>query len=191
MTGLTPQEYFFHCMAGREGLVDTAVKTSRSGYLQRCLIKHLEGLVVNYDLTVRDSDSSVIQFQYGEDSLSVEKTPFLTNDKQFPFLIDNYSIITSNSQETKKIQTICKHQEIYKKIEKIKEWKKSTSSNESNDGENGPVRWGPFLNFSKILGHEEHIKSKPFEERVKFMREQWETMNHDEKKLYKKGLEFF
>jgi DNA-directed RNA polymerase I subunit RPA1 len=61
MTGLTPQEYFFHCMAGREGLVDTAVKTSRSGYLQRCLIKHLEGIVVNYDLTVRDSDQSVIQ----------------------------------------------------------------------------------------------------------------------------------
>ncbi len=61
MTGLTPQEYFFHCMAGREGLVDTAVKTSRSGYLQRCLIKHLEGIVVNYDLTVRDSDNSIIQ----------------------------------------------------------------------------------------------------------------------------------
>lgn len=71
LTGIQPQEYFFHCMAGREvgyvrrcgvptlgrvccmqGLVDTAVKTSRSGYLQRCLIKHLEGLTVNYDLTV-------------------------------------------------------------------------------------------------------------------------------------------
>ena len=37
------QEFFFHCMAGREGLVDTAVKTSRSGYLQRCLVKLLEG----------------------------------------------------------------------------------------------------------------------------------------------------
>lgn len=46
LTGLRPQEFFFHCMAGREGLIDTAVKTSRSGYLQRCLIKHLEGLVV-------------------------------------------------------------------------------------------------------------------------------------------------
>ncbi len=46
LTGIKPQEYFFHCMAGREGLVDTAVKTARSGYLQRCLIKHLEGLKV-------------------------------------------------------------------------------------------------------------------------------------------------
>lgn len=47
LTGIRPQEYFFHCMAGREGLVDTAVKTSRSGYLQRCLVKHLESLTVS------------------------------------------------------------------------------------------------------------------------------------------------
>jgi DNA-directed RNA polymerase I subunit RPA1 len=46
LTGVKPQEYYFHCMAGREGLVDTAVKTSRSGYLQRCLVKHLEELKV-------------------------------------------------------------------------------------------------------------------------------------------------
>lgn len=61
LTGIRPQEYFFHCMAGREGLIDTAVKTSRSGYLQRCIIKHLEGMVVAYDNTVRDSDGSVFQ----------------------------------------------------------------------------------------------------------------------------------
>lgn len=53
MTGIEPPEFFFHCMAGREGLIDTAVKTSRSGYLQRCLIKHLEGVSVQYDSTVR------------------------------------------------------------------------------------------------------------------------------------------
>jgi DNA-directed RNA polymerase I subunit RPA1 len=197
MTGLTPQEYFFHCMAGREGLVDTAVKTSRSGYLQRCLIKHLEGLVVNYDLTVRDSDNSVIQFQYGEDSLSVEKTPFLTNDKQYSFLIENNSVITSNKQEVEKIRKICKHEEIYKKIEKIKEWKKSSevdSTSMHEDGETVASRWGPFLNFSKTLGSEEVVKQKPFEERVKFMREKWNGMTREEKKLFKKGnkkLTFF
>jgi len=49
-----PQEYYFHCMAGREGLVDTTVKTSRSGYLQRCLVKNLEPLRCHYDGTVRD-----------------------------------------------------------------------------------------------------------------------------------------
>merc|ERR1719387_3456146 len=54
LTGIRPQEFFFHCMSGREGLVDTAVKTSRSGYLQRCLVKSLEALSVKYDGTVRD-----------------------------------------------------------------------------------------------------------------------------------------
>ena len=52
-------------MAGREGLIDTAVKTSRSGYLQRCLMKHLESLKVEYDYTVRDADAGIIQFYYG------------------------------------------------------------------------------------------------------------------------------
>eukprot|EP00095_Tigriopus_kingsejongensis_P009705 maker-scaffold1466_size39939-snap-gene-0.10 protein:Tk09705 transcript:maker-scaffold1466_size39939-snap-gene-0.10-mRNA-1 annotation:"GH20789" len=88
MSGIRPQEFFFHCMAGREGLIDTAVKTSRSGYLQRCLIKLLEGLVVNYDMTVRDSDGSVIQFQYGEDSLDVCKAQYLVPE-QLDFLVNN------------------------------------------------------------------------------------------------------
>uniref|UniRef100_A0A7N8YC91 DNA-directed RNA polymerase subunit n=1 Tax=Mastacembelus armatus TaxID=205130 RepID=A0A7N8YC91_9TELE len=92
LTGIKPQEFFFHCMAGREGLVDTAVKTSRSGYLQRCVIKHLEGLVVQYDLTVRDSDGSVVQFLYGEDGLDIPKTQFL-QPRQFPFIEDNYEVI--------------------------------------------------------------------------------------------------
>ncbi|CDZ97905.1 beta and beta-prime subunits of dna dependent rna-polymerase [Phaffia rhodozyma] len=88
LTGIRPQEYYFHCMSGREGLIDTAVKTSRSGYLQRCLIKHLEGIRVHYDHTVRDSDSSVIQFHYGEDSLDVTKQAHL-DPKQFAFNIAN------------------------------------------------------------------------------------------------------
>ena len=52
MTGVQPQELFFHCMAGREELTDTAYKTSCSGYMQRCLIKMLKGLVAGYDVTV-------------------------------------------------------------------------------------------------------------------------------------------
>ncbi|XP_076884452.1 DNA-directed RNA polymerase I subunit 1-like [Bidens hawaiensis] len=79
LTGLRPQEYYFHCMAGREGLVDTAVKTSRSGYLQRCLIKNLESLKVSYDHTVRDADGSIVQFYYGEDGVDVHQTSFLNN----------------------------------------------------------------------------------------------------------------
>ena len=66
---------------------------------------------------MRDSDNSIIQFQYGEDSLSVEKTPFL-NEKQFPFLIDNYQILTSNKDELIKIRKICHHEVIDKKNKK-------------------------------------------------------------------------
>lgn len=93
LTGIKPQEYFFHCMAGREGLIDTAVKTSRSGYLQRCIIKHLESLKVNYDNTVRDCDGSVIQFQYGEDGLDVIKQKHLT---EFGFAASNYYALKQN-----------------------------------------------------------------------------------------------
>jgi len=77
LTGLRPQEYFFHCMAGREGLVDTAVKTANSGYLQRCVMKGLEGMVVGYDGTVRDSDGSIIQFLYGEDAIDPMRSQYL------------------------------------------------------------------------------------------------------------------
>jgi DNA-directed RNA polymerase II subunit RPB1 len=67
-TGLTAQEYFFHAMGGREGLVDTAVKTAATGYIQRRLSKAQEGLQVRYDATVRNSSNDVIQFYYGGDS---------------------------------------------------------------------------------------------------------------------------
>lgn len=90
LTGLRPQEYYFHCMAGRDGLVDTAIKTSRSGYLQRCLIKNLECLKVYYDYTVRDSDGSVIQFNYGEDGLDVMKISCLT---EFEVLATNQKLV--------------------------------------------------------------------------------------------------
>jgi DNA-directed RNA polymerase subunit A' len=68
-TGLTPTEYFFHSMGGREGLVDTAVRTSRSGYMQRRLINALEDVKVENDGTVRHSGGQIIQFIYGEDGV--------------------------------------------------------------------------------------------------------------------------
>jgi len=68
-SGLSPTEYFFHSMGGREGLVDTAVRTSRSGYMQRRLINALEDLKVENDGTVRHSGGQIIQFIYGEDGI--------------------------------------------------------------------------------------------------------------------------
>jgi DNA-directed RNA polymerase subunit A' len=72
--GLKPLEYFFHSMAGREGLVDTAVRTSRSGYMQRRLINALENLKVDDDITVRDPADKVIQFLYGDDGVDPSKS---------------------------------------------------------------------------------------------------------------------
>jgi DNA-directed RNA polymerase subunit A' len=68
-SGLTPTEYFFHSMGGREGLVDTAVRTSRSGYMQRRLVNALEDLKVESDGTVRHTEGEIIQFIYGEDGV--------------------------------------------------------------------------------------------------------------------------
>jgi DNA-directed RNA polymerase subunit A' len=71
--GLTPREFFFHAMGGREGLVDTAVRTSKSGYLQRRLINALSELESQYDGTVRDTSDTVVQFEFGEDGTSPVK----------------------------------------------------------------------------------------------------------------------
>lgn len=86
-SGIRPQEYYFHCMAGREGLIDTAVKTSRSGYLQRCLTKQLEGIHIAYDNTVRDCDGTMVQLLYGGDAIDTTKESYMS---EFKFCLDNY-----------------------------------------------------------------------------------------------------
>ncbi|MDO9537503.1 MAG: DNA-directed RNA polymerase subunit A', partial [Thermoplasmata archaeon] len=68
-SGLAPTEYFFHSMGGREGLVDTAVRTSRSGYMQRRLINALEDLKVMHDGSVRNTAGTIIQFKFGDDGI--------------------------------------------------------------------------------------------------------------------------
>jgi DNA-directed RNA polymerase subunit A' len=72
--GLKPTEYFFHSMGGREGLVDTAVRTSRSGYMQRRLINALENVKVEEDGTVRTTTGEIVQFIYGEDGVDPMKS---------------------------------------------------------------------------------------------------------------------
>jgi len=73
INGLSPQELFFHAMGGRIGLIDTAVKTSTTGYIQRRLIKGLEDLMVNYDMTIRTNKNKLVQFSYGDDSIDTVK----------------------------------------------------------------------------------------------------------------------
>ena len=69
ISGLSPQEVFFHAMGGREGLIDTAVKTSDTGYIERRLVKAMEDIKVYYDNTVRNAACSIIQYVYGEDGM--------------------------------------------------------------------------------------------------------------------------
>jgi DNA-directed RNA polymerase II subunit RPB1 len=85
INGLTPAEFFFHSMGGREGLIDTAVKTSSTGYLQRKLCKAMEDHKIGHDLSVRNVSGQIIQFLYGEDGMDpirVEKQglPYMKMD---------------------------------------------------------------------------------------------------------------
>ena len=73
ISGLRPEELFFHAMAGRIGLIDTAVKTSTTGYIQRRLIKGLEDLKIGYDMTVRNNKERIVQFSYGDDGFDTIK----------------------------------------------------------------------------------------------------------------------
>lgn len=78
-TGMHGYEFFFHAVSGREGLVDTAVKTAETGYMQRRLMKALEDLSIKYDYTVRNSFNDLVQYNYGEDNVE----PLKNEDEEF------------------------------------------------------------------------------------------------------------
>lgn len=73
LRGLSPEEFFFHAMGGREGCIDTAVKTSETGYIQRRLVKAMESVMAKYDSTLRNSRGCVMAFLYGEDGMDAQK----------------------------------------------------------------------------------------------------------------------
>ncbi|HIH38872.1 DNA-directed RNA polymerase subunit A' [Candidatus Woesearchaeota archaeon] len=73
-SGLTPSEFFFGAMTGRDSLMDTALRTPKSGYLYRRLANALQDLKVEYDYTVRDTNNKIVQFTYGEDAVDVSKS---------------------------------------------------------------------------------------------------------------------
>ncbi len=72
--GLNPVEFFFHAMTGRDSLMDTALRTPKSGYLYRRLANALQDLKVEYDGTVRDANKSIVQFAYGDDRIDVSRS---------------------------------------------------------------------------------------------------------------------
>ncbi|MGH0118176.1 UNVERIFIED_CONTAM: hypothetical protein FKN15_045323 [Acipenser sinensis] len=94
-SGLTPTEFFFHTMAGREGLVDTAVKTAETGYMQRRLVKSLEDLCSQYDLMVRSATGDIIQFIYGGDGLDPAAMEGKDEPLEFKRVLDNIRAVYS------------------------------------------------------------------------------------------------
>ena len=78
--GLNPTEFFFHAIGGREGLVDTAIRTSQSGYLQRRLVNALQDLEVKYDGTVKETRGMIVQFKYGEDGVDASRRDYASAD---------------------------------------------------------------------------------------------------------------
>lgn len=180
MTGIQPQEFFFHCMAGREGLIDTAVKTSRSGYLQRCLIKHLESLSIAYDHTVRDSDDSIIQFAYGEDGLDVLKCQFLKQD-QFTFLDVNSSAVVGEAV-IDKLKEDKNLKDVTKSIKSLKKWKKKYGSPFEK------VRTSGFVHFSALEKKQIELDDLPTDRtRDPFyweLEKKWRAMDEEERQQY-------
>ena len=101
--GLTPQEFFFHAMGGREGLIDTAVKTSETGYIQRRMIKALEDLKIAADGTVRNEMKDIVQFSYGGDGMDgakVEKQKLIIIGKTFSELEEMYKFTINKKLKT-------------------------------------------------------------------------------------------
>jgi DNA-directed RNA polymerase III subunit RPC1 len=94
-SGLTPTEFLFHAISGREGLVDTAVKTAETGYIQRRLVKALEDLVVHYDGSVRNSTGQILQFTYGDDGID-------------PSSVEGNNVLLDLARILRHVQAVCR-----------------------------------------------------------------------------------
>jgi len=164
--GLTPEELWFHAMGGRTGLIDTAVKTSSTGYIQRRLIKSLEDLSVRYDMTVRNNKNKIIQFEYGTDGINTMKVETIKlpivkmsqeeiyshfqipNDKDIRnFMISNYDNNAKKRFKKQKKELVTKTKEILKFImEKRDEMVANVFGYESNINVHIPVNFQRIIN---------------------------------------------
>tara|TARA_B100000674_G_C37980474_1_gene981939 strand:+ start:7978 stop:12525 length:4548 start_codon:yes stop_codon:yes gene_type:complete len=138
ISGQTPQEYFFHAMGGREGLIDTAVKTSQTGYVQRKLIKAMEDIMINHDYSARNSNGDIIQFIYGDDGMDatyVESQPLLLPKMNMESMISKFLI--TNATDLKK----------YLKVKLLSELRKDKNSETILEE-----------NFKNIVNHKYYIE---------------------------------
>ncbi len=119
ITGLSPQEFFFHAMGGREGLIDTAVKTSETGYIQRKLVKAMEDCKINYDYTVRNASGAIVQFLYGEDGIDgskIESQPLPFIDMDYAKLRKEYLFTAADNVD------VYLSSDVAKEFKKTPEW---------------------------------------------------------------------
>ena len=108
ITGLSAHEMFFHAMAGRIGLIDTAVKTSQTGYAQRRIIKSMEDILVTYDGTVRNHMGKIVQFAYGDngfDSCKVENQIIPLVEMSIEDIYMRYDLTVEKHPFTKETKT--------------------------------------------------------------------------------------
>ena len=124
--GLNATEFFFHTVGGREGLVDTAVKTAETGYMQRRLIKSLEDLSVKYDYSVRTSTGHMVQFLYGDDG----QDPMNIDKNDLPV---NFDRILANVREERKGNRDISKELNLQPFEIIEEVNKSIITNQALD----------------------------------------------------------
>lgn len=111
ISGLTAPELFFHAMGGRIGLIDTAVKTAQTGYIQRRLVKGLEDLKVEYDMTVRNSKGKIVQFAYGDDgfdTIKVENQHIPLVEMSIEDIYMHYEIIGLNDYDNNLLEIYSK-----------------------------------------------------------------------------------
>ena len=104
-SGLQPWEFFFHTMGGREGLVDTAVKTAETGYMQRKLMKALEDLALKYDDTVRNSAQGIVQFIFGDDGLNPALMEGSVKPLNFPHTFAHVKSLFMFDAESERLMT--------------------------------------------------------------------------------------
>jgi DNA-directed RNA polymerase subunit A' len=130
--GLKPEEFFFHAMGGREGLVDTAVRTSTSGYMQRRLVNALQDMVIENDSTVRNSDKNIIQFNYGDDGIDPMHTDHSEAVNLNVLLLKAKALDLAEIRDELK-QTQSEKQLTQKKTEKLKKEPKKPSKTKEKE----------------------------------------------------------
>jgi DNA-directed RNA polymerase II subunit RPB1 len=123
ISGLTPIELFHHAQGGRTGLIDTAVKTSQTGYIQRRLVKGLEDIKVCYDKTVRNNKDKIIQFTYGGtnfDTIHIENVSCNLFSKTISEIYDYFNY-NYKKKELKLIYNGTSLQQFTGEVNKLKE----------------------------------------------------------------------